>query len=248
MSVNGRDLGAADDDRRRSASPSRSSGTASIVRKPQLPRQLRPCAILGVRLDIGDVHRLPLEHARAATSSRADGMRRSALGKRRSSGVMPCARPTSAARRRRSKIDAASSASHSRAALSTIASSTGCRSNGERLMTLSTSAVAVCCSQRLGQLARARLHLLEQPHVLDGDDRLVGEGLEQLDLLVAERATSVRRMHQRADRVALAQQRHGEHRPDAEPTRQHLTVRKLVSAVGSTSWTWIGARPALRGP
>ena len=41
-------------------------------------------------------------------------------------------------------------------------------------------------------LARRRLLLqrflefLEQPHVLDGDDRLVGEGLEQLDLLVGE--------------------------------------------------------------
>ena len=49
-------------------------------------------------------------------------------------------------------------------------------------MTLSTSLVAVCCSSDFGQLARARLHLLEQPRVLDGDDGLVGEGLEQLDL------------------------------------------------------------------
>ena len=40
--------------------------------------------------------------------------------------------------------------------------------------------------ERLLQLARARLHLLEQPHVLDGDDRLVGEGLDELDLLVGE--------------------------------------------------------------
>ena len=30
---------------------------------------------------------------------------------------------------------------------------------------------------RAGQLPRARLHLLEQPHVVDGDDGLVGEGL-----------------------------------------------------------------------
>ena len=41
--------------------------------------------------------------------------------------------------------------------------------------------------QRLGQLARARLHLVEQPHVLDRDHRLVGEGGDQLDLLLAER-------------------------------------------------------------
>ena len=37
------------------------------------------------------------------------------------------------------------SASHSRAADSTSVSSTVCRSKVERLMTLSTSAVAVCC-------------------------------------------------------------------------------------------------------
>ena len=35
---------------------------------------------------------------------------------------------------------------------------------------------------RLRQLARSRLQFLEQPHVLDGDDRLVGEGFEESDL------------------------------------------------------------------
>ena len=39
--------------------------------------------------------------------------------------------------------------------------------------------------QRLAEVVVARLQLLEQAHVLDGDDRLVGEGLEQRDLLVA---------------------------------------------------------------
>ena len=39
----------------------------------------------------------------------------------------------------------ARSASHSRAADSTKVASTACKSNVERLMTLSTSAVAVCC-------------------------------------------------------------------------------------------------------
>src|SRR5262249_15643996 len=32
------------------------------------------------------------------------------------------------------------------------------------------------------------LHLLEQPRVLDGDDGLIGEGLEEFDLSVGERA------------------------------------------------------------
>src|SRR5262249_33533970 len=40
---------------------------------------------------------------------------------------------------------------------------------------------------RLRELAGARLHLVEQPHVLDRDHRLIGEGLDQLDLLVGKR-------------------------------------------------------------
>src|SRR5262245_48119301 len=38
-----------------------------------------------------------------------------------------------------------------------------------------------------GQIARARLNLLEQPYVLDRNNRLVGEGLDQLDLFASER-------------------------------------------------------------
>ena len=63
-------------------------------------------------------------------------------------------------------------------------SSTVLRSKVERLMTLSTSAVAVCCCSDSVKIVGARLHLVEQPHVLDRDHRLVGEGLHQLDLLV----------------------------------------------------------------
>ena len=36
-----------------------------------------------------------------------------------------------------------------------------------------------------GLLLQRLLGLVEQPHVLDRDHRLVGEGLQQLDLLVA---------------------------------------------------------------
>ena len=41
--------------------------------------------------------------------------------------------------------------------------------------------------ERLGQIGVSRLELLEQAHVLDGDHRLVREGLEQSDLSVSER-------------------------------------------------------------
>ena len=41
-------------------------------------------------------------------------------------------------------------------------------------------------AHRARQLARPRLHLIEQPRVLDGDRRLVGEGRHELDLLIGE--------------------------------------------------------------
>ena len=78
---------------------------------------------------------------------------------------------------------AAISASQRRAADWTSVSSTACRSNAERLMTLSTSAVAVCCCSD-----NPCALLVQQARILDGDDRLVGEALDQLDLLVGERA------------------------------------------------------------
>ena len=42
--------------------------------------------------------------------------------------------------------------------------------------------------QRLAEVARPCLHLVEQADILDGDHRLVGEGLDQLDLARRERA------------------------------------------------------------
>src|SRR6516164_1140182 len=42
--------------------------------------------------------------------------------------------------------------------------------------------------QGLGQLPRPRLHLLEQPCVLDGDYGLVSESSQQRDLLLIERS------------------------------------------------------------
>ena len=44
----------------------------------------------------------------------------------------------------------------------------------------------------LGQFARTRLHLVEQPHVLDRDDRLVRECRSQLDLRSLNGRTALR--------------------------------------------------------
>jgi hypothetical protein len=39
----------------------------------------------------------------------------------------------------------------------------------------------------LGEITRLGLHLVEQTDILDRDNSLVGEGLDQFDLLVGER-------------------------------------------------------------
>ena len=105
-------------------------------------------------------------------------------------------------------------ASHSRAAFSATASMTGWRSVGELAITRRISLVAVCCSSASVSSRFRVLELLEQPDVLDGDDRLVGEGLEEGDLLVGEG------LHLEPPTImmtpmalALAQQRRGQHGP-----------------------------------
>ena len=52
-------------------------------------------------------------------------------------------------------------------------------------MTLSTSAVAVCCCSDFAEIVGALAHFVEQPRILDGDHGLVGKILNKCDLLVA---------------------------------------------------------------
>src|SRR5262249_41732922 len=60
---------------------------------------------------------------------------------------------------------------------------------------------------RVREFACARLHLVEQPHVLDRDHRLVGEGGHQFDLLVAKGSDLRAEQRHYADGLAFAQQR-----------------------------------------
>jgi hypothetical protein len=64
--------------------------------------------------------------------------------------------------------------------------------------------------ERFAEFARPRLHLVEQPHVLDRDYRLVCEGGDKLDLFVGERLDLRLPQRNRAQRGALAQ--HGHHK------------------------------------
>ena len=67
--------------------------------------------------------------------------------------------------------------------------------------------------ERLG----ARLELLEHADVLDGDHRLIGEGVEQLDVLCRRTCPPRARHGDAADGSAVAQQGHGEDRHGTSP-------------------------------
>src|SRR5262245_53314921 len=68
-----------------------------------------------------------------------------------------------------------------------------------------------------GEIAGARLDLVEQPHVLDRDHRLVSEGADQLDLFLRERSYLVPCQRDHANRFSLAQQRYPKHGAQAVP-------------------------------
>ena len=69
--------------------------------------------------------------------------------------------------------------------------------------------------QRLAQLLRSFLHVVEQPHVLDGDHRLVGEGLNQFNLFLSKPANYAADQNYHADRASISQERHAQHGPHA---------------------------------
>ena len=80
--------------------------------------------------------------------------------------------------------------------------------------------------ERFLEVAGALLQFTEQPRVLDRDDRLVGEGANQLDLPLGERLDPLPRQSSMiADRLALAQQRY------AKRVRTLPTVIDLGSGV-----------------
>src|SRR6516164_1990547 len=115
------------------------------------------------------------------------------------------------------------SARHSRAAVWTTVSSTGCTSAVERLMTLSTSLVAVWYSSDSARSRVRGLQFGEQPRILHRDDRLVGKGAHQFDLPLGERLHSIPREINRPEHGPLAQQRYPE--SGASPGRRSFGKR-----------------------
>jgi hypothetical protein len=83
--------------------------------------------------------------------------------------------------------------------------------------------------QRFGEIARACLHLIEQPHVLDRYHRLVGKGGHQLDFLGAERPHGGAGQDEHADRRSFAQQRNPQRGTE---TAKPLALEEAVFRIG----------------
>src|SRR5262249_55738199 len=79
-----------------------------------------------------------------------------------------------------------------------------------------------------GEVACARLHLVEQPDVLDCNHGLVGEGLKQGDLPLAEGASLGTAEHDRAERDTFSHQGDAEDRGEALALRVLARLGKLV--------------------
>ena len=99
----------------------------------------------------------------------------------------------------------------------------------------------------LAQIPVARLQLLEEAHVLDRDDRLRGERLEELDLLVGEGPHLVAAHHHGAERHALAHERRHQGRPvpvGPRVGRSHGVLRGLGRQIGDVDGAAVHHGPA----
>src|SRR5215467_5820722 len=76
-----------------------------------------------------------------------------------------------------------------------------------------------CCLIFKGflQLALTRLLGFEQPRILDGDDGLVGEGLDEFDLPSGERLPLFARQQQQSNKLTLAYERYTKARAKIDP-------------------------------
>ena len=215
-------------------SPSRSMGTRQHVRKPaaRLRRRRTPDPSRRRDVDDGGVQDRP---ARTLPRPGAIGIR--SPHRLEPLGAAPCWAASGSARRRTGRR-APTVASHSRTALSTMASKTGWTSVGELEMTrrISPWPSAAPAPRQLGSAPRAP----EQAHVLDRDDGLVGERLEERDLLGREgMGLGPPSDEDDAQRRALAQQRRRQHCPGGgpgSPVAGHGSGNSASAARMSSTW------------
>ena len=109
-----------------------------------------------------------------------------------------------------SKIEMPNLASQMRTAFSSMVGNTGSRSPGRALNDLKHFRG----SSLLLQASICALQFVEQSRILDGDDGLSGEVLDQLDLLIAERANFLAVHNDSADQFVFLQHRNGHKCPN----------------------------------
>jgi hypothetical protein len=98
--------------------------------------------------------------------------------------------------------------------------------------------------ERFLQLRGPRLHLLEQPDIVDGDDGLVGEGLDELDLLVREGLNEAAGQDDDARHHSIPQQRDAERRAEAAVSILVLGVLGIRQDVGYLDRTALQCDPS----
>src|SRR5262249_4895757 len=128
-----------------------------------------------------------------------------------------------------SRVMLALSASQSRAADSTRVCSTVCKSNVERLMTLSTSAVAVCCWSDSLRSSVALSQLTEQPCILNSDDCLIGKRLNKRNTLLVERPWFAMCDNNCANHLVSQQHGRGNNRIISDLSRELLRCSRYKS-------------------
>jgi hypothetical protein len=89
--------------------------------------------------------------------------------------------------------------------------------------------------QRLSQFCVALLDFLKQSDVLDGDDRLVGEGLKKRYLFVRERTDLLSPYVNYSNWSSLSEHRHTKKSARATTLSIELTVGKLVFSSATRS-------------
>src|SRR3954469_20837802 len=84
----------------------------------------------------------------------------------------------------------------------------------------------------LGEIKRLRLHFLEQADIADGNDSLIGKGLQQGDLLVGERVCLEASQRNRSNAFTLAQQWNAKNRAVALLGKRLPSLRELIAFGG----------------
>src|SRR6266542_1602755 len=98
--------------------------------------------------------------------------------------------------------------------------------------------------QRFAELSTARLHLVEQADVLDGDDRLVGERGNKLDLLGGERLRRRSCDRKCPYRASLSQKRNRENGPvTAHLLGLTISVFRIGQHIGDMNRSVLDCRP-----